>query len=363
MRPGEGGARKMPVAILGATGTVGQRFVTLLADHPWFEIGCLTASERSAGKRYREAAPWIQSVPIPETVAAMTLQPTTPEAVAAVVADCPLVFSALDSDAADQLEAPFAAAGYLVVSNAKSHRMDRDVPLLVPEVNPEHLALLEYQSYRQGGGKGGILTNPNCSTIGLVLALKPLVDAFGVEQVHAVTLQALSGAGVPGVPSFHLIDNLVPYIGGEEEKLEVEPHKILGRYEDGVIEPHPVRVSAQCTRVPVLDGHTLCLSVKLGREVSAAAVLEAWRTFQGAPQRARLPSAPEWPVQVLDAPDAPQPRLHRDLGRGMAASVGRLRPCPLLDYRFVTLSHNTIRGAAGGAILVAELAVSQGVVR
>jgi aspartate-semialdehyde dehydrogenase len=359
MRPGGSLTRKVPVAILGATGTVGQRFITLLADHPWFEIACLTASERSAGRRYRDAAPWMQSVPIPAAVAEMELQATEP----AAVADCPLAFSALDSDAAERLEAPFAAAGVLVVSNAKSHRMDKDVPLLVPEVNPDHLDLLETQATRKDGGNGGLLTNPNCSTIGLVLALKPLVDAFGVEQVHAVTLQALSGAGVPGVPSFHLMDNLVPFIGGEEEKLEVEPHKILGRYGDGKIEPHPVRVSATCTRVPVLDGHTLCLSVKLGRKSSPEEILEAWRTFQGVPQQLQLPSAPPQPVVVLDAPDAPQPRLHRDYGRGMAATVGRLRPCPLFDYRFITLSHNTIRGAAGGAILVAELAVAQGVLR
>jgi aspartate-semialdehyde dehydrogenase len=250
-----------------------------------------------------------------------------------------------------------ADAGHWVVSNAKSHRMAPDVPLLVPEINPDHLQLAAHQRR-----SGAILTNPNCSTIGLTLALGPLDRAFGVEQAHVVTLQALSGAGVPGVPSMQALDNVVPFIGGEEDKLENEPAKILGRYRDGAIEAHRIRVSAHANRVAVVDGHTLCVSVKLRQRASEEEIREAWESFRGEPQQRRLPSAPHKPVHYLPEADAPQPRLHRDLDRGMAASVGRLRPCPLLDYKFVTLSHNTLRGAAGGALLVAELAAARGMI-
>jgi aspartate-semialdehyde dehydrogenase len=260
--------------------------------------------------------------------------------------------------------APIAArAGCVVIDNTSHFRMDPDVPLVVPEVNPDHLDLAQLQRHGGGGsGRGVILTNPNCSTIGLVLALAPLDRAFGVERVHAVTLQAVSGAGFPGVPSLLAIDNVVPFIAGEEAKVESEPRKILGRFTGEAIEPHPLTVSASCTRVPVVDGHTLCVSVELTRPPSLDAVREAWRSFRGAPQELGLPSAPDPPIVVLDGDDAPQPRLHRDLGGGMAVSVGRLRPCPLLDLRFVALSHNTVRGAAGGAILLAELAVARGLV-
>lgn len=360
--------RKIPVAVLGATGQVGQRFLTLLADHPWFTVAAITASERSAGRRYGETVRWSMTTPIPPAVRELTLAPTTPDA----VAGCRVAFSALASSAAGPAEIAFAEAGMLVVSNAKSHRMDPDVPLVVPEVNPGHLALAAEQCYNSatpsdatGNGAiagGAILTNPNCSTIGLVSALAPLDAAFGLEQAHAVTLQAVSGAGIPGVPSLLAIDNIVPFIPDEEDKLEVEPHKILGTLEGGVIRPHPVRVSAACNRVPVIDGHTLCLSVTLREQPSLEAVREVWSSFRGEPQRLGLPSAPAQPIVVLDGDDAPQPRLHRDLGAGMATSIGRLRPCPLLGIRFVVLSHNTVRGAAGGALLLGELAAAKGMV-
>lgn len=342
-------ASRIPVGILGATGTVGQRFIQLLADHPWFEVAVLTASERSVGKRYLDATRWILDTPPPAAVAAMVIQATAPPL------GPRLLFSALDGDVAGPLESELADAGHVVVTNAKSHRMAADVPLLVPEVNADHLELV-----RGRAGGGAILANPNCSTIGLVLALAPLHRAFGVEKVHVVTLQAVSGAGLPGVPSLAILDNVIPYIGGEEDKVETEPRKILGRLAGGAITYAAMTISAQCTRVPVLDGHTECVSVGLGRKASLAEVRVALDTFSGEPQRLQLPSAPQPAVVVLDEPDRPQPRLDRNRGAGMAATVGRLRTCPLLDYRFVVLSHNTVRGAAGGAILVAELAVAKG---
>ncbi|MEO1366641.1 MAG: aspartate-semialdehyde dehydrogenase, partial [Acidobacteriota bacterium] len=258
--------------------------------------------------------------------------------------------------AADRVEMPYARAGHFVCSNARSHRMDSDVPLVVPEVNPQHLALLDAQDL--GGGR--LMTNPNCSTIGLTMALKPLADAFGLEAVSVVTLQAASGAGIPGVPSLALIDNVVPHIGGEEEKLERETQKILGTAQTSTIEPAPFVVSATCTRVPVIDGHTLCVSLRLDTMADFHQVEAALRDFTAEPQRLGLPSAPAAPLVLHDAPDRPQPRLDRGAGRGMAATVGRLRRCRLLDYKFVALSHNTLRGAAGGSILVAELALAQG---
>lgn len=353
-------AERIPVAVLGASGQVGQRFLSLLADHPWFAVRAVTASPASAGRRYRDAVRWTQAAPIPEAVRDLVLAATEPDA----VAGCALAFSALDSTAAADAEVAFARAGLVVVSNASSHRMDPDVPLVVPEVNPDHLDLARRQRHGAGGSaRGAILTNPNCSTIGLVLALAPLDRAFGVERVHVVTLQAVSGAGFPGVPSLLAIDNVVPHIAGEEEKVESEPRKILGRLSGEGIEPHRLAVSAACNRVPVVDGHTLCVSVKLGRPATVEEIREAWRSFRGAPQELGLPSAPDPPLVVLDGDDAPQPRLHRDLGGGMAVGIGRLRPCPLLDLRFVALSHNTVRGAAGGAILLAELAVARGLVR
>lgn len=344
---------KIPVGVLGATGSVGQRFIELLVDHPWFEIAALTASERSAGKPYGEAAHWLQSTALPDSIARMVVQSTKPPL------EPTLLFSALDASAADTAEGELATAGHFVVSNAKSHRMGVDVPLMVPEVNPDHLALVKHQ----GWGDGAIVTNPNCSTIGLVLALAPLHRAFGLEAVNVVTLQALSGAGIPGVPSLAAIDNLVPYIGGEEDKIENEPRKIFGRLGDGAIEPAEITVSAQVNRVAVIDGHTECVSVRFrDKPASIEAVRRALEDFRGTPQELGLPSAPDPVIVVLDAPDRPQPRLDRDRGRGMATTVGRLRPCPLFDVKFVALSHNTLRGAAGGSILVAELAVAQGLV-
>ncbi len=343
---------KIPVAILGATGSVGQRFVTLLVNHPWFKIAALTASERSAGRPYGEAVSWMQEQALPSAVAAMEVLPTTVGA-----SPCRLLFSALDARAADSVEAELAAAGHFVVSNAGSHRMDADVPLVVPEVNAVHLELAAGQSY-----SGAIVTNPNCSTIGLVMALKPLADAFGVSEVQVVTLQALSGAGIPGVPSMAIADNLIPYISNEEEKIESETRKILGRLDRGAIEPASITVSAQVNRVAVTDGHTECVSVRLGRPAGLEEVRQALASFTAEPQSLDLPSAPARPIVVRSEPDRPQPRLDRSAGGGMAATVGRLRPCPILDYKFVALSHNTLRGAAGGAVLLAELAVAKGLV-
>jgi len=344
---------RIPVGVLGATGTVGQKFLTLLAEHPWFEVAAVMASERSAGRPYRDAVRWVQPGPIPASYADLEVTTCVPSG------DLPLVFSALDAAVAGPIEETFARAGALVVSNAGSHRMDADVPLLVPEVNADHIDLARTQSF----GGGAILTNPNCSTIGLVLALEPLRAAFGVERVHVVSLQALSGAGLPGVPSIEIIDNVIPHIGGEEAKIESESHKIFGQLESGAVTAADLTVSATCTRVPVIDGHTLCVSVALGRDAETRELIEAWNGFEAEPQRLTLPSAPRRPVVYLDALDAPQPRLHRDYENGMGVTVGRLRPCNLLDYKFVTLSHNTVRGAAGGSILVAELAVAKQLIR
>lgn len=348
---------RIPVAVLGATGAVGQRFVSLLAAHPWFEVTTLTASDRSAGKSYGEAVRWLQAETMPPGIAAMGVLPTEARHV-----EPRLVFSALDAAVAGPVEAELAARGHVVVSNARSHRMDPQVPLLVPEVNAGHLELVG----RRPAGAGAIIANPNCSTIGLTLALKPLADAFGLEGVHVVTLQAVSGAGYPGVPSLEMVDNVVPFIAGEEEKLESETLKVLGRLEataDGCrVVPARLHVSAQCNRVPVLDGHLECVSVALGRQALAEELWEAWARFEGPPEVRELPSAPARPVHYVDGHDRPQPRLDRARDKGMAVAVGRLRPCPILDYKFVLVTHNTLRGAAGGGILCAELAVARGLV-
>ena len=342
-------SEKIPVCVLGATGSVGQRFVSLLAEHPWFEIRALMASDRSAGKSYAAATTWVQAAPLPDRSAGMIVQQCEPRE------DCLLAFSALDSSVAGDIESGFAAAGALVVSNAKNHRMDMDVPLLVPEVNPTHLDLAAQQQHR-----GAIITNPNCSTIGVVLALKPLFDAFGVEALSVVTLQAVSGAGLPGVSSLQILDNVLPYIDGEEDKLETEACKILGVLEEDAISFAAIKVSAACNRVPVIDGHTFCVSVQLASKPPQADLVSAWDRFSAEPQQLGLPSAPARPVHYLPDLAAPQPRLHRDLEHGMALSIGRLRACPILDFKFVGLSHNTVRGAAGGSILTAELAIARG---
>lgn len=345
---------EIKVGILGATGAVGQRFVQLLENHPWFRVTALAASERSAGKTYREAVTWRLDSPIPESALELPVARCEPGL------DCDLVFSGLDAAVAGPVEADFAAAGYAVVSNSKNHRMDDDVPLLVPEVNAEHCEIIDHQRKSRGYGRGFIATNPNCSTIGLTMALKPIADRFGLTRVAVTTMQALSGAGYPGVPSLEILDNVLPYIGEEEEKMERETLKLLGRYRDDRIEYARTVVSAQCNRVHVQDGHMECVSVALEEKTDANGLAEALRSHRGAPQELGLPSAPSYPVIVRDEPDRPQPRMDRDAENGMAVTVGRIRPCPVLDMKFVVLSHNTVRGAAGTAILNAEFLRTRG---
>lgn len=340
------------VGILGATGAVGQTFIRRLAEHPWFTISEVAASERSAGKLYREAANWLSGSPIPSDVAELEVKPTEPAAL-----DCDFVFSGLSSSVAGEVEQAFAEAGYPVISNAKNYRLHDDVPLLLPEVNPDHVALIENQDW---GSDGFIVTNPNCSTVGLVCGLRPLMDVYEVEAVQVTMLQALSGAGYPGVPSLDAVGNVVPYIGGEEDKMATEPRKILGTLSEGGVEQADLPVSAQCTRVPVRDGHLACTSVRFRDDVGPEAVRRTLKTFQSPLADKPLPSRPDPFIQVLDAPDAPQPQRHVDAGDGMTVSVGRIQDCAVNDVKFVLLSHNTVRGAAGGAILNAELLVEEG---
>lgn len=330
---------KIPVGILGATGMVGQKFIELLLDHPYFTLAALGASEKSAGKPYCEATRWMMPVPLPQSISAMPVQRCTDPF------PCTLLFSGLDSSVAGPLEETLARSGHVVISNSKNHRMHPQVPLVIPEVNASHLALLKAQPF-----PGHIVTNPNCSVIGIATVLKPLVDMWGVEKVHATTLQAISGAGYPGLASFDILDNVIPYISGEEEKIETEPLKILGTLKGSEIVPYPMELSAQCNRVAVMDGHLACLSVKLKRRAKAEEILAAWDAFPSL----NTPLSPPKPIVYLHEESHPQPKLHRHLGKGMSIAVGRLRPCPLLDWRFVILSHNTIRGAAGCAILNAE---------
>jgi aspartate-semialdehyde dehydrogenase len=349
---------KIKVGVLGATGAVGQRFIQLLAGHPWFEIAALTASDRSVGKRYGEATKWLLRGGMPAEVADM---PVTPAEPAALDASVKLLFSALPSGTAGPAEEALAAAGFGVCSNAASHRMDADVPLLIPDVNPEHCALIPVQRAARGWS-GFITTNPNCTTTHLVCALKPLHDAFGLEAVNIVSMQAISGAGYPGVSAMDILDNVIPYIGGEEEKVEIEPRKLLGTLAGGTVQFADFKVSAQCNRVAVRNGHLEAVSVKLRRQADLAAVRAALASYRGEPQRLGLPSAPDPAIVVFDAADRPQPRLDRLIGGGMATAVGRVRPDALFDYKFVVLGHNTIRGAAGGSLLNAELLVAQGYV-
>lgn len=345
---------KIKVGILGATGAVGQRFVELLAEHPWFEITALAASEASAGKRYAEACTWRLSAEMPPAVRDMEVLPIEPGF------EADIVFSALPSDVAGPVEEAFAAAGYIVCSNASAHRMDPDVPLLIPEVNPQHLSLIPYQQCNRGWEKGYIVTNPNCSTIHLVLALKPLHDAFGLRRVVVTTMQALSGAGYPGVPSLDIVDNVIPYIRGEERKIETEPLKLLGEFDGQGIRFADIPISAAANRVATLDGHLEAVFVELERKPDGEAFTEALRQFRGEPQELNLPSAPRHPVVVRSEPDRPQPRLDRMVEHGMASVVGRIRPDPVFDFKFVVLGHNTVRGAAGASILNAELLVAKG---
>jgi aspartate-semialdehyde dehydrogenase len=343
----------VPVGILGATGMVGQQFVALLSQHPWFKVEWLGASQRSAGKAFRDAAAWRLPDPLPDDVASRVVE-------AAVPGGAPkLVFSGLDSSVAGEIEAAFAHAGHVVVSNSRNYRMVDTVPLLIPEINAQHLCLLDAQSGAQGW-TGRIITNPNCATVVLAMALAPLRQ-FGLSTTMITTLQAISGAGYPGVPSWDILGNVIPHIGGgEEEKIETETKKILGSLGQGKIEDHPVRLSATTTRVPVQNGHTGSIAVGLDEVVPPEAIIDAWTSFKGLPQEWELPSAPRQPLVYLREPNRPQPILDVDREGGMTVTIGRLRPCPLLTYKFVALGHNTIRGAAGAAILNAELLHRQG---
>jgi aspartate-semialdehyde dehydrogenase len=344
---------KTPVGILGATGIVGQRFVQMLEHHPWFEVAWLAASDRSEGKPYIESARWRLKTPIPAQVAHMRVSPAKPDGAPKII------FAALDAAIAADLEPRFAESGRAVITNSSALRMQKDVPLVVPEVNPDHIKLLECQAWRRHSG-GFVVTNPNCSAIGLVMALAPLEQRFGIETVMAVTMQAVSGAGYPGVASLDILGNVIPYIPKEEEKMEEETRKLLGRLNGSGIVPASFGMSAQCNRVAVEDGHTESVSVKLRKKAQPEEIIAAWNEFRSAPQELHLPSAPEQPVKYSDVPDRPQPRFDADCGHGMTATVGRLRPCGVLDWKFTVLSHNTIRGAAGAALLNAELLKAQG---
>ena len=344
---------KISVSVLGATGTVGQKFVRLLADHPWFEVAAVAASSASAGRPYGEVVRWREQVPLPDHVARL------------IIAECvpplpgPIVFSALDADVAGPIEQAFAAAGAFVVTNARNHRMEADVPLLIPEANADHLVLVDRQRAARGW-PGAILANPNCSTAALALVLAPLHRAFGLEKLFVSTMQATSGAGYPGVPSLDILGNVIPHIGGEEEKIERESRKILGTLGAAGVEPADFLVSAHTNRVAVIDGHLETLSVGFRRRVTPEEAIAALREFSSPPCVAELPSSPRPPVEVDARLDRPQPRLDLDRGRGMAVTVGRIRPCPVLDLRMVLLGHNTIRGAAGQAVQIAELLVADG---
>lgn len=350
-------SRKLPVAVLGATGAVGQTFIRLLQGHPWFEVSDVAASERSAGKSYAEATRWIERT-MPPDVAGLTVTTCDPEHVRSRI-----VFSALDANVAGEVEAAFARAGALVLSNAKNYRMEPDVPLVIPEVNAPHLALLAVQRKARGFAHGGgIVTNANCAATVATVAIAPLHQAFGVEKAFVTTMQAISGAGYPGVPSLDILGNVIPYIGDEEPKIEREMNKMLGTLRGEVVDFAPFAVSAHANRVATENGHLVCLSLGFGRRVSAGEAIEALRAWRGCSEARGLPSAPELPLVVTDAPDRPQTRRDVGAGRGMTVTVGRVRPDPILDVKLVALGHNTIRGAAGGSILNAELLVSQGAI-
>ncbi len=343
---------KIAVAVLGATGTVGQKFISLLQNHPGFQVQELVASPRSAGKPYSSACRWKQDLPLPEREGRLVVKST----------DAPLqsriLFSGMDSSVAGPIEEAYADKGHYVISNSKNHRMDPQVPLVIPEINHDHLCIIEKQPYR-----GAIVTNSNCSTMFLAMALAPLHKAFGAEEVQVTTMQAVSGAGYPGVASFDILGNIIPYISGEEEKMESETQKILGVLKGDKIEPALIKISAQCNRVPVLDGHTETLSIKFKEKPTPLMVIEALRAFKGLPQEAGLPSAPEQPIVVFDEEDKPQPARQLWLGKGMSTSVGRVRECPVLDIKMVIMGHNTVRGAAGASILNAETMVYKGLLK
>lgn len=343
--------KTMEVGILGATGIVGQQFVAQLKDHPWFKLVWVGASQRSKGRRYADATSWKLASPIPSEVGGLRVEAATP-------GNAPrLVFSALDASVAGDIEEAFAESDHLVVSNARNHRMTPNVPLLIPEVNPDHLSLLKSQ--RAQGRTGAIVTNPNCSTVILVMALAPL-KKFGIQKVLVTTSQAVSGAGYPGTPSLDILGNIIPFIEGEEEKMEAESKKILGEAMDNLVKPHDLIVSAQTTRAPVIDGHTAMISIEFETPPETKEILDALVKFSGKPQAMGLPTAPPQPIVYLDDECRPQPRLDADRGRGMTVSIGRLRPCPVLHHKFIALGHNTIRGAAGAAILNGELMAATG---
>ncbi len=345
---------KISVAILGATGSVGQKFLELLFEHPLFEVKELAASEKSTGKKYKHAANWLMQKTLRNEFAEMIVKDCKP------ILKSKVLFSALDASVAGEIEEDFAKAGYIVISNARNHRYDPNVPLVIPEVNPDHLSMIKFQNY----GGGAIVTNPNCSTIGMVLALKPINDKFGIERLNVVTLQALSGAGYPGLAGMDILDNTIPFIGGEEDKMEKEPLKILGNLNaNGQVDYADFKISAQCNRVSVIDGHLECIQVKLKSKPSTEEMIDSWNSFSGEPQKLNLPSAPKQPIHYFHEEKFPQPKIHRNLENGMAVSIGRLRECPLFDYKFVVLSHNTVRGAAGGTMLIAELLHKKGYLR
>jgi aspartate-semialdehyde dehydrogenase len=341
-------SKKLAVGILGATGMVGQRFIQLLENHPWFEVAWLAASDRSADKPYREAVKWRMKTPLPAKVAELKVSPAGAKGAPKII------FAALDADIARDLEPQFAEAGSAVISNSSAWRMHPNVPLVIPEVNSDHLALIDSQTWRKQSG-GYIVTNANCSAIGLVLALAPLHTKFGIEKIFVSTMQAVSGAGYPGVPSLDIIGNVIPFIKNEEEKMEVETRKMLGKLKGHEVELADFGMTAHCNRVPVEDGHTESVSIALKKKVTPAQIIEAWTSYRSVPQELKLPHAPSEPVMYDTRADRPQPRFDVDRGNGMSSVCGRLRPFGLLDWKFTVLSHNTIRGAAGAALLNAEL--------
>jgi aspartate-semialdehyde dehydrogenase len=344
---------KTPVGILGATGVVGQRFIQMLEHHPWFEVSWLAASDRSEGKTYAEAVRWRLKTSVPARIAAMKVSPATAEGAPKII------FAALDASIAAEMEPRFAEAGCAVVSNSSALRMQSDVPLVIPEVNPGHIKLIDTQAWRKKSG-GYVVTNPNCSAIGLVLALAPLYRKFGLDAVMAVTMQAVSGAGYPGVASLDILGNVIPFIRNEEEKMQEETQKLLGQLNGTRIIPAEFAMSAQCNRVAVEDGHTESISVRFKTKAKDDEIIAAWNDFRSEPQDLKLPSAPAHPIVYTTAVDRPQPRFDIDMGAGMTTVVGRLRPCGVLDWKFTVLSHNTIRGAAGAAVLNAELLKAKG---
>lgn len=343
-------SNKIPVGILGATGSVGQKFIQLLADHPWFEIKELAASESSSGKKYKDVVDWFLPTSLPDQVKDIVIKKCEP------VLNSKVVFSGLDSSIAGTVETQFAENGYKVISNSRNHRMDDDVPLLIPEINPDHIKLINSQKF----GDGFIVTNPNCSTIGLAIALKPLYDNFGIEEVNVVTMQAISGAGNPKKVNLNIEDNVLPFINGEEDKIETEPLKIFGDLNSNKILFKNFLIKALCNRVNVTDGHMESVQVKLSNPATKDSIIDSWRNFSSEPQKLKLPFAPINPIHYFEQNDYPQPKLHRDLEKGMAVSIGKFNTDKFFDYNFVVLSHNTARGAAGGAILCAELLKAKG---